>query len=137
MFTLRLRAFYILSTLRRSASIPRAAATVSKASATELEYSSSPSTRRWAANKTAVIRRNNREKQITIRFFNLQHLADLWPVGCRSAHTVEGGQVQLVPVRESKSIHQSPEQRISNTARLKLEYISIHISCSLLEVTLI
>lgn len=91
MFTLRLRAFYILSTLRRSASIPRAAATVSKAYATELEYSSSPSTRRGAANKTAAITRNNREKKITIRIFNLEHLADLRPVGCSSAHPGVGG----------------------------------------------
>lgn len=91
MFTLRLRAFYILSTLRRSASIPRAAATVSKAYATELEYSSSPSTWRGAANKTAVITGNNREKKITIRIFNLEHLADLRPVGCSSAHPGGGG----------------------------------------------
>lgn len=91
MFTLRLRAFYILSTLRRSASIPRAAATVSKAYATELEYSSSPSTRRGAANKTAAITRNNREKKIKIRIFNLEHLADLRPVGCSSAHPGVGG----------------------------------------------
>lgn len=90
MFTLRLRAFYILSTLRRSASIP-SAATVSKAYATELEYSSSPSTRRGAANKTAAITRNNREKKIKIRIFNLEHLADLRPVGCSSAHPGVGG----------------------------------------------